>query len=58
MALGLEGYLVAVHSYSPLFGRPGFKIQRKGFLGKAGIGPILAKTIGQIKSKATLGFLH
>jgi len=32
--------------------------QGKGFLGKAGIGPVIAKAIGQIKLKATLGLLH
>jgi len=31
-------------------GRPGFQSQGKGFLGKSGIDPIIAKTIGQVKS--------
>jgi hypothetical protein len=29
----LEGLRITPHSYSPLFGRPGFKIQRKGCKG-------------------------
>jgi hypothetical protein len=34
-----------------------FSIQGKGFLGKARIGPIIAKAIGQIKPKVTPLFL-
>jgi hypothetical protein len=36
-------------------GRPGFQIQGKGLLGKGGIGSIIAKMIGQVKSQAKSG---